>query len=210
MITNGRGTFPYTLKALESQSVPIKVTVISDMVWVDALRKCVELSESSFYLRVDDDMFLHKHAVAYYLYMLRKTRRVGVYECKFWEDWSGKPAGSLKAYKTKVVKQLGFHPSKLGKVDKTFSKSLEKTKYQRVKDPSMIGLHALGSVEDQKRYRSLWRDKNATISRDEFAKTFDNIIHPNFTDLENQYSKLSKIPRINKKYNTRYYKFLKK
>ena len=209
VITNGRKTFPYVIKSLEAQSEKRKITVVGDMLWIDALNECVKLSKSDFYLRVDDDMFLHPHAVAYYLQQVRKVKKLGVYECKFWEDWSNKPAGSLKAYCTKVIKRVGFRPSKLGKVDKNFTHDLGATKFQRVKDKSMIGLHACASIKDQKRYRSLWRDKNSKISKEEFVTTFDNIIHKCTKTLKEQYAILQKIPRLNKQYKTGYHKFIR-
>lgn len=197
------------MRSLEKQDVVRKVTVIKDMIWVDALNQCATLSKSRYYLRVDDDMFLHPRAVGYYVRRLGKIKRAGVYECKLWEDWTNKPAGSLKAYNTKVAKSIGFRPSKLGKVDKVFSRDLQKTKYNRVKDKSMIGLHTLASAADQKKYRALWRDKNAKISAEEFAKTFDNLIHHTDMTLDEQYEVLGRIPKINRKYKTFFHEYLK-
>lgn len=208
VITNGRSTLPYVIRSLESQSTKRPVTVIRDMQWIDALYKCVNLSESSFYIRVDDDMFLHRDAVAYYLHILNGND-VGVYECKLWEDWTNKAAGSLKAYNTKVVRKIGFRTNRLGKVDKVFTQDLKKTKYKRIKDNSMVGLHACSSVEDQKRYRQLWRE-TASISKSAFAKTFDNIIHPPQKVVADQFSDLRKIRQVNKKKRTKFFYFIKR
>lgn len=208
IITNGRSTFEYTQKSVENQTVKRPVTVIRDMLWIDALNECKNRSKSKYYLRVDDDMFLHPKAVEYYLHILSSARKCGVYECKLWEDWTNKPAGNLKAYNTRVVKRVGFRPNHLGKVDKNFYIDLKKTKYIRVKDRSMIGLHACPSISDQKKYRKLWRDHNAKISRREFSKTFDNIIHTFNKSVERQYKDIRRLKKINRRYGTSFCKFI--
>lgn len=210
VITNGRSTLPYVMQSIEQQSSKRPVTVIRDMPWVDALNKCVELSKSDFYLRVDDDMFLHQNAVAYYLHKLssKKASTMGVFECKLWEDWTNKPAGSLKAYNTRAVRKIGFRANHLGKVDKEFAKDIQNTKYIRVRDNSMIGLHACSSIEDQKKYRELWK-KGASISEAEFVKTFDNIIHKPKKSVADQFLDLKKIRRVNKNYKTDFFRFMK-
>jgi len=211
IITNERSTFPWTLKSVEAQTVTVPVTVIKNMKWVDALKKCSADSKSKFYMRVDDDMFLHPKAIEYYVRRLQKgIKSLGVYECKLWEDLTHKPAGSLKAYKTKVTRKIGFKPNHLGKVDKVFAKKLEKHGYRRIRDKSMIGLHSCSTIEDQERYRDLWKkENNITISSSEFAKTFDNIIHIPHKSVEDQYKDISKLKKLNRKYSTKFYKLLK-
>lgn len=179
------------------------------MLWLDAINRCVELCKSEFYLRVDDDMFLHKNAVEYFLYKLKESKKkLGVYECKLWEDWSHKPAGGIKAYNCGVVKKIGFRTNHLGKVDKPFNHDLSKTTYKRIRDLSMVGIHACASIETQKKYRSLWRDLNVKISKKEFEKTFDNKLHFFDKSLNEQVLTLKKIKKLNKKYQTVFYKFL--
>ena len=209
VITNGRKTLDYTLRSIDEQTLHIKTTVIRDLKWVDALNLCCRQATSDFYFRIDDDMFLHKLAFEYYCEAIKLHKNIGVYECKFWEDWSSKPAGSLKLYNSSVVKKIGFRPNRLGKVDKTFAEDLSKTKYARIKDKSMIGLHACASAEDQIRYRSLWKNNNSTLSESEFSKTFDNLIHRCNKTLDDQYSVLSRIFSINRRYKTGFYKFAK-
>jgi len=211
VITNGRKTFEFVLKSLEDQTVKRRISVISDMKWVDALNNCVDRCKSEFFLRIDDDMALHKSAVSYFCSRIPKIRkrRYGVYACKLWEDWSNKPAGGIRMYHTKMSSKIRFRPSKLGKVDKVFRGDLERHGWKQKKDPSIVGLHMLGSREDQIKYRNLWRDSNSKLSRKEFKGTFDNIIHPEYKNLPQQYSALKKIRRLNKKFdNQKYLKFM--
>lgn len=210
VITNGRGTFDYTMKHLEKQTTQRKITVIKDMKWVDALNKCVDLCKSEFFLRVDDDMILHKHSLSYYLSRIKHTKKKkgGIYVCKLWEDWSRKPAGGLRMYSTAVTKKLRFKASRLGKVDKVFKNRLDKIGYKQIKDPSLVGLHVLADRMDQKKYRRLWRNNNATISKAEFANTFDNKIHSQRQSIPNQCKVLQEIPRLNKKYKGKFASFI--
>ncbi len=212
VITNGRNTFKYVMKSLKKQSIERKITVIENMKWVDALNKCIDLCESKFFLRVDDDMILHEYCVEYYLSkMPRMDRKAGgVYVCRLWEDWSNKPVHGLRMYSHKAARRLGFVPSKLGKVDKVFHKKLGSIKKRQIRDTSIVGVHALGSTEDQKMYRDLWRDKNVKISKQEFKTTFDNKIHPVGKNVKQQYALLKNMRRINKRYGTPYLEYISK
>ena len=210
IITNGRSTFDLVLKSAREQTVDISVTVIRNMKWIDALNQCLSESKSRFYFRVDDDVFLHPMAVEYYQYCLQNGKKTwGVYECKLWEDWTHKPAGSLKAYNTEIAREIGFHPNRFGKVDKVFSADLPKHGCKRVKDNSMVGLHSCATVDDQKRYRKLWRDNNASVDKNIFSKTFDNIIHIPHKTVQEQYNDIGKLKVINRKYKTNFFKLLK-
>ena len=210
VVTNGRKTFDFVMKSLDDQTVKKRITVISNMKWVDALNECAKKCKSEYFLRIDDDMVLHRSAVSYLCSRIPRCRKrcCGVYVCKLWEDWSNKPAGGIRMYHTGMTRKIGFRPSKLGKVDKVFRSDLEKKKWGQIKDFSIVGLHMLGCKEDQVKYRNLWR-KNAKISKREFKGTFDNIIHPEFKSLPKQYAALRKIRRLNRSLGSKkYLKFM--
>lgn len=210
VITNGRGTFDYVMRSIAEQTIQLKVTVIRDMKWVDALNECLKRCSADYFLRIDDDMILHKYAVAYYLSKVSRMRRKGrgLYICRLWEDWSSKPVNGLRMYSTEVARKIGFRASELGKVDKIFHKELTNRKIRQIKDESIIGLHALANEQDQIKYRNLWRDKNASISADDFANTFDNKIHSSSDNIDKQYVILNKIRKLNSKYKTNYLNFI--
>ena len=213
IITNGRKTLKYVLKSIKKQTVNVKVTVVRDMKWVDALNKCARLSDCSFYLRIDDDMALHERAVEFYAQQLKlmSSRKVAWFQCKLWEDWSGKPAGSLKAYSSYITKKHKFKCSKLGKVDKLMFKKYSKIGFKIKKDnKSIVGLHMLADEDDQALYRSLWRDKNSFITAEKFSNTFDNKIHNFSVSLKDQYDLLCKIRRINKYKNSDFFSLIRK
>jgi len=120
IITNGRGTFEYAHRSLKEQTFKnLKITVIRDRKWIDAVNECLSKCSSTFFIRVDDDMFLHPYCVEYMYHQAKRInqRRIAAYSCKLWEDWAGKIAGSVKVYhKKNVVSKLGkFRVNKLGK-----------------------------------------------------------------------------------------------
>jgi hypothetical protein len=207
IITNGRSTFKYALESAEKQKSDVRIVVIENMKWVDALNRCLELCQSEFYLRQDDDMFIHPLCVKYLLYKARKTINIGAYICKLWEDWSGRPGGYIKLYNTAATRKVGFKANKLGKVDKPFFKKMSKTKYRAIKDDSLVGLHACGTIEDEENYRKLWLNQNAKVYYDEPRYLANSRKKYKKTVLE-QYELLKTL--MNKNKNTPFYKFRKK
>lgn len=211
VITNGRASFEYTMKTLENQSVSREIIVVRDMKWVDALNYCACNSSADFFLRVDDDMLLHPRAVEFFVYVIESNKKkLGAYQCKLWEEWWKKIAGSLKIYNSQLMKKMRFRASRLGKVDKTFRKDITKTSYELIKDGSVVGIHMLNSENDQIKYRNLWRDHNAEIGEKEFSQTFDNIVHPCNITLEEQYLKIGFLRKLNYRLSTRFGKWLRR
>ena len=97
LITNGRSSFPYALAHLESQEgVEFDLYVIRDLPHSKAYRACLKEGEAPFYLRVDDDMFLHPHAVAYFNHLATNLGRKTVMAyARLWEfgGWDWFPCG---------------------------------------------------------------------------------------------------------------------
>ena len=209
IITNGRSTFKYALKSLENQDVDIKITILENLIWVNALNKCLELCKSPFYLRVDDDMFLHPSCIRYMLLQAKKAKKLGVYACSLWEDWSHRPGGYIKLYKTKVAKKITFRANKLGKVDKPFFKDLSKTKYKLIKDKSLVGLHACGTLDDEDQYRQLWLKQNAKVHYNE-PSNLDIARKKYKKTIIQQYELMKRLVGKNKKYKTKFYGFISK
>ena len=208
IITNGRSTFEYALKSLENQTPKLKVTVLRDMKWVDALNECLSICSSDFYIRVDDDMFLHPSCVEYMLKKAKKRKTLGVYICRLWEDWSRRPGGYVKLYKTRVARKIRFRVNRLGKVDKPFFKDLRRTNYKGIKDKSLVGLHACGNREDEAHYRKLWLTQNATTHYDE-PKELDRARKRYKKTIAQQYDLLKILKKKNKKYKTKFYGYTK-
>lgn len=206
IITNGRSTFKYALESAEKQEADVRITIIENMKWVDALNRCLELCQSDFYLRQDDDMFIHPLCVKYLLYKAKKVPNIGAYMGKLWEDWSGRPGGNIKLYNKTAVKNIGFKANKLGKVDKPFFKKMLKTKYKAIKDNSLVGLHACGTIEDEKMYRDLWLTKNSKIYYDEPIE-LDLARKLYKKTIQEQYDLLKVLMKKNKRMKSCFYDF---
>lgn len=210
VITNGRETFDYVLRSLKEQSVPINITVIKDMKWEDALNQCVKLCKSDYFIRIDDDMFLHRLCFQYYSKKITGlSKKCGVYTCRLWEEWSQKPIHGLRLYNTNLANKLQFRTSKLGKVDKLYRQRMEDIGFFEARDKSIVGVHALAGQIDQRKYRDLWRDKNCKLSPLEFSRTFDNKIHKVNLSLDDQYFMLSRMRKINSRYKTPYAQYIR-
>jgi len=209
VITNGRSTFNYSIRSLEEQDKKIKITVIRDMKWVDAVNECIKLCESPYFVRVDDDMFLHPLCISYMHEMIsKKKKKICAYSYRLWEDWQNKIAGRVKVYNKSLVKRMGgFTANKFGKIDKNFSAVAHKRKFRIRKDSSIVGIHACGSWAEQQRYREIWATENATV-RLIRPKKYLRSQKKYKKELDTQYSILRKLKKKNKQMKTNFYAFM--
>ncbi len=160
-ITNGRSTFEYSVRSvMESRDLQDRVEGISGMHFMDAAAKCIELSETPYFFKVDDDFFLHPAAIAY---MRKKVlehprpEKLGMYYCHLWEDWTSRVRESIKVYNVEALKKIGgFKADQYGKVDRTTLARLQEAGYEIVADPSVVAIHACGSWQEQLEYERLW------------------------------------------------------
>jgi len=216
IITNGRSTFKYAYKCLQKQNV--KPIVIKDMIWVDALNKMVDICETEYLIRCDDDFLLHKNAVEFiftkFIKKEQENKNVIMGLFKLWEDWASRIIGGIKIYKVKYVRELGgFEANYRGKVDGLFSKKVKKSKYTFTGDKlSVVGIHSRGTLEEQMQYADLWSDigdkpytkwkpdKKTTKQMKSYTKS-----------VEDQYKMTTKfLEKLNKKQNSDFYRFIKK
>ncbi|MFC1739654.1 glycosyltransferase family A protein [Planctomycetota bacterium] len=174
IITNGRSTFEYTLKAIQAQrNVKFGYTVIKDILWVDANNKILQDCKSKFFLRVDDDMILHPEALGYmYQKMLTAIEKIEpiYFIWKLWDTLQNKQKNGVKAYDWSKTKSIGFRTDYeyekqrygfiRGKIDKVFKIDAEKLfknkkRQHFAKYPCVVGIHAFASLEEQLKYRKL-------------------------------------------------------
>lgn len=209
VITNGKSTLQFVIKSLEAQTVPIKYTIVRDMKWVDALNHCLQKCESKHYIRIDDDMFLHKNYVKYILSRSSlQDNAVAAYSCRLFEDWTHKIAGTIKVYNADNVRKIGgFKVNKMGKVDKCFQACVNKNKMQFVKDLSVVGIHACGTWDEQKAYMELWMKKNGSVFYEE-PKEYLRSQQKYAKSLEQQYLLLNNLHKMNRRMQSKYYYFL--
>lgn len=197
IITNGRSSYPYALKALQEQSVGMPIVTIRDKSWVEANNMALETCSTELMIRVDDDMFLHPRAVEFMLYTYSgKTMHRG----KLYEPHTRRVAGRVKIYDTARSREAGgFRANKLGKIDRTFQRAIGVENIGSADKDSPIGIHCCPPWEEQREYERLWGYRKSTREQ---MKRFDMPLDEQFD------MRIWKIERIAKQKNGRFWKWL--
>ena len=119
--TNGRSTLKYCLSSLQEQTVLGKISVFKNQNLLVALNKTLETTQATHFVKIDDDFVLHPRALEYMWEQFQNfedMKKVGLYCCQLWEDWTHKPIMGVKIYSVDLLKQIGgFFSDKYGKVD---------------------------------------------------------------------------------------------
>ncbi|MFW6130165.1 MAG: hypothetical protein ACOC56_03200 [Atribacterota bacterium] len=182
IITNGRSSYKYCKKSIDNQkNISFKVSVISDVDWVDANNKILELCDTEYFLRVDDDYLLHPLAVSYtcndiaYMNKYFDPIKPTIYTWRLWDFIKKCENYGIKAYEFINAKNIGFRTSPemeiqkygyvRGKIDFVFGVNAKKTyprgkkSLWRVKRPSILGGIAFATLEEQLEYRRMRIEK---------------------------------------------------
>jgi hypothetical protein len=195
------------------------MTLIKNMSIDAAMNKCAQLSTSPFFLKVDDDMFLHPKTVAFYKHMLTHVRfskagedNLALFTCHLWECWKSRIVRCIKAYNTSIAREIGFRRDRRGKIDFTFRKAAASKNYRMINDKSIVAIHALRHLEDQKVYRDVWIQNSQAASPEQFAKWDKDqyMIFKKDIPYSDQYKKIARILIQNREYrgkDTRFWKF---
>jgi hypothetical protein len=154
IITNGRSTFEYSDRSIKSQDgVKFRSIIIRDMGWQAAHEKMLDMSESKFILRVDDDMLLHPFALNFmYTCVQKQSDNIALRGWRLWEPWSNKVCKGIKVYNASIAKKIGFHLDHLGKIDKPFTVNAKKQGYEIKYTRDVIAIHACGDFKEHLRY----------------------------------------------------------
>jgi len=197
ILTNGSNTFPMCLKSVQDQSLPVDITIIENKSIVKAMNLCVTKCRKPFFVKVDDDMFLHPNAM---LYLNDRVRdRFGMYTCKLYEPWRNRLVRCIKAYNTKVSRQIGFQADQRGKIDTLFLDRLGQTPNRVVFDHSVVAIHALRDVDSQTQYRNMWIARS-NCTPDKFKKMDPDQykVYNNVPSLISQYNAVHELYQFNK------------
>lgn len=214
IVTNGRETFPYALKCLQEQKdVLFDLTVIENKKWINACNKCLNSSPSPFYVRVDDDMFLHNSAIDFFSYLMNKDDNSNnvIVNCKLWEPGRKRVISGIKMYNRNLTHKVGFKLDKRGKVDKLFRKKATKLGFSYGGDKnSVVGIHAACSLEENMKYVKLRGEENdkTFAAKMKDLKALDTA--SKVVSLENQVDLLyTEVAKKNVKLKSRFNDFLK-
>ncbi|MEN6424137.1 MAG: hypothetical protein ABFE13_02145, partial [Phycisphaerales bacterium] len=211
-ITNGRSTFEYSVRSLmESLDLQEQVHVFSGMHFLDAMTKCIEICETPYFFKIDDDFILHPGAIAYMRNRVReypKPEELGIYYCHLWEDWTSRVRESIKVYNVQALRKIGgFQADPHGKVDRTTLARLEQAGYGIVADPGVVAIHACGAWQEQLEYERLW----SSMAQESYRKPTHEAMkkYCGTKSLDEQYDmRLGLLEHVNEQLNTPFYRFL--
>jgi hypothetical protein len=188
IITNGRSTFPYCIKSVESQiGVKFNLAIIRDMEWQAAHERILKKCKSKFALRVDDDMLLHPMALRFmYECVKDQNDRIALRGWRLWEPWSNKVCKGIKVYNYKAAKKIGFKLDHLGKIDKPFTKNAEKAGYKIKYTRDVVAIHSCGDFEEHLKYWEM-RGEAKDGRKTEKRIWAENLIKSCHMNLQEQY-----------------------
>ncbi len=211
-LTNGRSTFEHSIRSLmDSSDLREQIAVLPNMQFLDAAAKCIEKCETPYFLKLDDDFFLHPQALAYMrdrVLAYPQPEELGIYYCHLWEDWTSRVRESIKIYNVQALRKIGgFQPDHLGKVDRTTLARLEQAGFKIVADPSVVALHACGTWKEQLEYERLWSAAAGKSYQKPTHEAMKN--YCGTKSLDEQYDmRLGFLESVNRQLDTPFHKFL--
>lgn len=166
--TNGRSTHKYSVDSL----CGVDYVLLKDQEYKTALETCVNTCQTAFFLRLDDDMFLHPKALDYMIKVITQLKNVGMFIWYLWEDYTQTIRQAIKVYRTEAMKRIGgfkFLPS--GKTDMATLCALRNARWKIHEDNSILAIHARGTVEETIRYYNLWSKKSETYKKQGYEES---------------------------------------
>ena len=144
VVSHNRSTLPFCLQAISQQTENVIPCVYNYVESKDASNDMVKHADSAFFLRVDDDMYLHKAALAYVKRVCEQNKESPMIAFKLYdtaietEDW----CGTVKAYNTAFCRNYTFEDPGDWSMDVRFMAYLQQNSLQFIMDDSVLGLHA--------------------------------------------------------------------
>lgn len=171
--TNGRSTFHYSNASLKKCVRKSPIHVVKNSELGPALNSILETCKTPYFIKVDDDFFLHPESLRFMASQIPHLPENWVfYCCILWDNFWGEKRGNIKLYNIDAVKQVGgFHPNKYGRIDCRLLKQIKKHKKSFVMDKSSaVGIHVLGSPDDIELHKTIWGGFSRVDNKE--AKTF--------------------------------------
>jgi len=167
--TNGRSTHECSVKSLCGADH----VLLKNMDYTAALETCVYTCQTDFFLRLDDDMFLHPQALEYVMYTVNKSpENIGMFFWYLWEDYTQTICQAIKIYRTESMRDIGgfkFLPS--GKTDIATLKALKDSGWGIYEDKSIIAIHARGTKKETVDYYRLWKKRSKTYEKHSYHES---------------------------------------
>jgi hypothetical protein len=211
VITNGRSTFEKSVEFINSQeNVELNVKIIKDKSWLDANLSILEMCDTPFFLRLDDDMVLHKKCVSFmWPLVAQQPKDVAMVGWRLWEGYSNKVCKGVKIYTTELCKKIGFRISKLGKIDKCFKQDCQKSGYRLIWHEDVVGVHVCSVLEEHIRYAIMRGEDNGPDYKKK-EQWMHNTIGKYSLSLDDQCGLTGKfLTKLNRKKGCEFYDFIK-
>jgi len=167
VISHKRDTLSYCLKCLAAQTYANIACVYIDIESADATNDIVQNTTAPFFLRVDDDMYLHKKAVAYINEVCRDNKHSPMLAFKLYDTAlaSSSWCGTVKAYNTDVCRNYVFTDNGDWSLDHNFVTYLRQQNCKYYEDASVVGLHAHLAKADTEVYLKKLKNKYPSVER---------------------------------------------
>lgn len=170
VITNGRSTYSYVIKALEdSKNVCFDYHVIKDKDWLDANQSILKKCKTSYFVRIDDDMIVHPRCIEYMWHCVKlQSPSVALRQWELWEPYNNRTVRGIKVYTHNIAKKIGYRTNHLGKIDKPFRADCDKMGYAIISHKDIVGVHACGDIQEHIKYAKMrGEDKGKDFRRKE-------------------------------------------
>jgi hypothetical protein len=144
VISHERSTLPFCLKALEEQTLSVPSCVYLNVESADATNDIVKNCDCNYFLRLDDDMFLHPAALEYLQYKCSELATEAMVAFRLYDTvfQTAKWCGTVKLYNTEACRNYVFEDPGDWSLDIRFMRYLEKNNMPWVQCDSVLGVHA--------------------------------------------------------------------
>lgn len=208
--TNGRSSFDFSLKSIKHQSIVPKINIVKDMTMIKAISYSLSKCSSKYFMKIDDDFLLHTRAIEFMWneFVELSNSNTAMVWWHLWENWSRNKIQSIKIYNRELAEKVGFVADSEGRIDITFIGRTRKNGFDMIRRESMVGIHGCSPWQEQLEYLKTWKEqaksgKHSKI-RTGLMRSYNVPLQRQFNDRDNV------LFRVNRLYNTDFFKFLAK
>ena len=208
LCSHGRSSLPFAIKSIEQQSVPITTHLFAYKELPDITNHACKTCKKDFFLRVDEDMFLHPRAVEFISYVCKKVVKnepnVPMIPFMVYDVDSGKPIQSVKLYHTKIAKLHRFNDPGTWSMDNNFIYFLRDMCLHWKMESSVVAIHASIPKAERDKYIN-----NMLSIYPQLHKLKSWPKNESVTSLEHQYNfREHTLNKSNQRGNTEFYRWL--
>jgi len=204
----GRSSLPFAIDSIEQQSIPVDTKLFAYEELCDIQNYACKNCKKPFFLRMDEDMFLHPKAVEFISHrckeIVKATPIVPMIPFMVYDIDSRKPIQSIKLYKTAMASNHEFYDDGDWGLDINFIKFLNEKFLAWKMEDSVLAVHASIPKEERDKYITNMFNRYPDLRN---IKMWPQLDSP--CSLEYQYDNTKKVlNESNKEGNTEFYRWL--